>query len=340
MQLSRIEFRAIWKALGYKYDTIAQELQSHFEGREGLSATNLHDKTFDEPDAKLPEDISAYVLSLEPVDGKGNKELYEIYRRGLGYLTGDSLGYVDPGRVAGAVVERFPVGELAKAVAAQFPMETLASTIAAETNEKADTVHGKLDAASRNVEAVSAKVEQANEKLDTANLTLDTVQANQNETNARLDKLMWAILGAGAFIGTGLVAVVALLVWHHVSAPARLALTAWDSNVVVLGSLVERGELARPLGEFGEQLAPYGWSIRGRASMGERKTGRRMPQQPLPHQAVGACPPGATSINGACWLEMAKQQPPCLPGFYSHGNACYAPLGADPKSPVSGEAAQ
>ena len=338
MQISRIEFRALWKALGYKYDTIAQELQAHFKGREGLSATNLHDKTFDEPDAKLPEDISTYVLSLEPVDGKGNKELYELYRRGLGYLKGDSLGYVDPGRVAGAVVERFPAGELAKAVAAQFPTETLASSIAA----KLPTPSAPPPVDSRELTALSGKMDQANEKADQthgklvdANLRLDTVHATQHETNARLDKLTWAVLGAGAFIGTGLVAAVALLLWHHASAPARLALTMWGSNVVVLGNLVDRGQLM--------ESSTQTWFNPGIAGdVGTRKTGRPMPHQPLPNQMVGTCPAGATSLNGACWVKVADQQAPCFPGFFSHGSACYLPVWNTPvpTSPVGGEAAQ
>ncbi len=278
MQISRIEFRAVWKALGYKYDTIAEELQARFKGREGLSATNLHDKTFDEPDAKLPEDISEYVLSLQPVEGKGNKELYELYRRGLGYLKGDALGYVDPARVAAAVVERFPTEALAERIAAKVPVPSAPPPVESQA-----------------VAALGGKVDQ---------------------TNARMDRLTRAIWGAGALIASGLV-VVAVLFLLYAASRSSVFIAAWRANVMVQNGFA---------------------SVE--ADMGQRQTGQPMPQEPLPGQAVGNCPAGATSVNGACWLEIAKQKPPCLPGFYSHGDACYFPVAAPRKAPVGGEAAR
>jgi hypothetical protein len=295
MQISRIEFRAVWKALGYKYDTIAEELQARFKGREGLSATNLHDKTFDEPDAKLPEDISEYVLSLQPVEGKGNKELYELYRRGLGYLKGDALGYVDPARVAAAVVERFPTEALAERIAAKVPVPSAPPPVESQA-----------------VAALGGKVDQ---------------------TNARMDRLTRAIWGAGALIASGVVVAAFLFL----AAPrSPVSITAWRANVMVLNG--DGSSATAVLG--GDATAGGSFPRRGEAEMGGRKTGEPMPLQPLPGQAVGACPAGYLSLNGACWLKAADQQPPCLPGFYSRGDACYAPLAAAPKPPVGTEAAR
>jgi hypothetical protein len=66
--------------------------------------------------------------------------------------------------------------------------------------------------------------------------------------------------------------------------------------------------------------------------------GRPMPPKPYPDQRRPPCVPRMeVEINGGCWVEVARQSPPCGNEMFDYAGACYLPSFTGPKTPTSGE---
>jgi hypothetical protein len=60
-----------------------------------------------------------------------------------------------------------------------------------------------------------------------------------------------------------------------------------------------------------------------------------MPKQPLPGQRKPPCDRGETSLNGACWVWVGGEQPPCGAKMFDHDGKCYFASYDAPREPTS-----
>jgi hypothetical protein len=65
--------------------------------------------------------------------------------------------------------------------------------------------------------------------------------------------------------------------------------------------------------------------------------GLPMPKTPLPRQRRPPCERGETAINGACWVAVRDERPPCGSKMYDHEDGCYFASYNAPRQPASGE---
>jgi eukaryotic-like serine/threonine-protein kinase len=64
--------------------------------------------------------------------------------------------------------------------------------------------------------------------------------------------------------------------------------------------------------------------------------GRSMPKQPFPGQRKPPCEERVEkAINGACWVGVADEKPPCGPKMFDHEDRCYLPSYDAPRQPAS-----
>lgn len=64
--------------------------------------------------------------------------------------------------------------------------------------------------------------------------------------------------------------------------------------------------------------------------------GRPMPKQPFPGQRKPPCEErGEKAINGACWVGVGDEKPPCGPKMFDHEDRCYLPSYDAPRQPAS-----
>jgi serine/threonine protein kinase len=64
--------------------------------------------------------------------------------------------------------------------------------------------------------------------------------------------------------------------------------------------------------------------------------GRPMPRQPFPGQRRPPCEArGEKAINGACWVGVIDERPPCGPKMFDHEDRCYYPSYDAPRQPSS-----
>ena len=60
-----------------------------------------------------------------------------------------------------------------------------------------------------------------------------------------------------------------------------------------------------------------------RADVQSQAFGGPIPPQPLSGQSKPPCENGETVINGACWVEVAKEKPPCGSKHFEYEKRCY-----------------
>ncbi len=66
-------------------------------------------------------------------------------------------------------------------------------------------------------------------------------------------------------------------------------------------------------------------------------SGAKVPKNPLPGQRLAPCKRPEVEINGACWVLVGDESPPCVPRTYEWKGRCYMPY-PDPQRPnTSGE---
>jgi serine/threonine protein kinase len=63
--------------------------------------------------------------------------------------------------------------------------------------------------------------------------------------------------------------------------------------------------------------------------------GRPMPKTPLRGQRRPPCERGETSINGACWVEVAREVPPCGDTMFDYDGRCFKVSTDAPRQPTS-----
>jgi hypothetical protein len=63
--------------------------------------------------------------------------------------------------------------------------------------------------------------------------------------------------------------------------------------------------------------------------------GLPMPKKPQPGQCKPPCDRGETAINGACWVRVAREVPPCGQRMFDHEDGCYVALYDAPPQPTS-----
>jgi hypothetical protein len=65
--------------------------------------------------------------------------------------------------------------------------------------------------------------------------------------------------------------------------------------------------------------------------------GRPMPTGPLQGQRRPPCPRGDREINGGCWVEVAREKPPCGDTMFDYDGACFKVSVDMPRQPTSEE---
>jgi hypothetical protein len=65
--------------------------------------------------------------------------------------------------------------------------------------------------------------------------------------------------------------------------------------------------------------------------------GRPMPTGPLKGQRRPPCPRGDREINGGCWVEVAREKPPCGDTMFDYDGACFKVSMDMPRQPTSEE---
>jgi serine/threonine protein kinase len=65
--------------------------------------------------------------------------------------------------------------------------------------------------------------------------------------------------------------------------------------------------------------------------------GRPMPKKPLQGQRKPPCARGEREIYRACWVEVAREKPPCGDTMFDHEGACYKAAADMPRQPTSGQ---
>jgi hypothetical protein len=71
------------------------------------------------------------------------------------------------------------------------------------------------------------------------------------------------------------------------------------------------------------------------SAWGEKPLDQPIPKFTLPGQKVAPCDTadGQVEINGNCWFASRDVKPPCG-RLFRHGDACYAPIAAEPRKPA------
>lgn len=63
--------------------------------------------------------------------------------------------------------------------------------------------------------------------------------------------------------------------------------------------------------------------------------GRPMPKTPMRGQRKPPCERGETAINGACWVEVAREIPPCGDTMFDYDGRCFKASTDAPRQPTS-----
>jgi serine/threonine protein kinase len=92
--------------------------------------------------------------------------------------------------------------------------------------------------------------------------------------------------------------------------------------------------LATPNGGVGNGALTEAWNFPSTGRL-NYAIGLRMPKTPLPDQRKPPCERGETTINGACWVKVADEKPPCGPKMFDYGDGCYMPSADPPHQPSS-----
>jgi len=162
------------------------------------------------------------------------------------------------------------------------------------------------------------------ERLPASELAPKLVEALEQKAGQRapakkrLGRAIWtriAVAGSGALVGC--LAVLAAPLFAGAAQPGPLVLIVADAGPD--GSPVRF--------EPGSLLAISEW--------GEKPLDQPIPVKTLPGQRVAPCDAGLgmVEINGNCWAALRDVKPPCG-RLFRHGDACYAPVAAEPKKPA------
>jgi predicted nucleic acid-binding Zn-ribbon protein len=205
-----------------------------------------------------------------------------------------------------------------------------------QASTQLSAIRGEVTQAGAKMEALQVRQEQSGTELQAVQRKLDKADAKQDTTNAKLDRLTWALGGGGALVGIGLVATVVAF-WQQGSlaalAAARLAAAPVPSTVHLnLGpGLVE--DALRAQAQAGSQIR-YGTIGDGSVpNLGKEPQENWMPNTPLPEQGLPPCHAQEIELNGGCWFELA-QKPPCGVSFRK-GDKCYIPRHAKRSKPMT-----
>jgi hypothetical protein len=126
---------------------------------------------------------------------------------------------------------------------------------------------------------------------------------------------------------------------------ARIAVTAASGALVavlvapLLASATQPGPLMVMVFGPAADDAPVRYDPRSLLEMGanwgEKPLDQPIPKFTLPGQRAAPCDTeiGQVEINGNCWVQIVAVKPPCR-RLFRQGDACYAPVAADPKKPA------
>lgn len=194
-------------------------------------------------------------------------------------------------------------------------LDALANT----TNAKLEMVEEKLDHVEKQLEGAGGTLDKANLKLDVISSKLDKEEAKLDKVehviNSKLDKegakldkverevtrVLWIVTGGAALFAVGCIAL----------AGALLMKRSADGHEYALASISETRE------------------------MGPKVKDDPIPKEGVPNQKHAPCDPsaGESTFYGLCWFSSGAIKPPCGKLFRS-GDTCYAPVTANPQSPV------
>jgi hypothetical protein len=318
--------RLIWESRGYNMKDMPDLLKARWPGREGLAFTSLYRKASE--GKKAPRDIAAFVMDEAKLPPRMHyEEPAEVVRLGVAALLGQPTPNKEPPQLALDLLAHFPTDELAIKLADALATQAagkgstlgkLAQRVARLTARRLDTL----------LSAVGGKALSAVGKLGAVEATLNHADAKLDLLEAQLDRARREILRTVRVTGLLVVAAGGALV-HCRHLPPAPAPSSVNVNIGRAGVAEQAAA--------GGGWDPYGTLISViSGAAGERKAGRPMPHQPLPHQAKAPCQGSATTLYGACW-KGTNDPAPCPPDTYQEGQTCYIPLTADPNHPVGGQ---
>ncbi|MFL5347041.1 MAG: serine/threonine-protein kinase [Hyalangium sp.] len=91
-----------------------------------------------------------------------------------------------------------------------------------------------------------------------------------------------------------------------------------------------------PDGGVGDEVLTSAVNV-PRAGVPASAMGLPMPKTPRPGQRKPPCERGETAINGACWVAVDKEKPPCGPKMFDYEDHCYFASYDAPRQPSSEE---
>jgi eukaryotic-like serine/threonine-protein kinase len=139
---------------------------------------------------------------------------------------------------------------------------------------------------------------------------------------------VWFTAAIGSGLGAALVAVLVLVLVRP--EPSEREPAPWLATPQEVSHFT-------PDGGVGEEVLSSA-QVERRVGPWIPSLGRSMPSKPFPEQRRSPCEPSfETTINGACWVEVAHKRPPCGDKVFDHDGACYLPSFDGPKTPTSGE---
>ena len=358
MRMTWRQWTGLWKAKGHKIEGMEAALKNR-EGYSRSSLSKLSKKT-----QEADPELAAFVWGLETRPRSEGD--FELYWRGLA-----SLGVEVPPELLAKLENppppRVDAKELADGIAPRLEavvskvtgsldavlssvggkLDALSSSLRGKLEALALTVGNRLDGAETKVETVNKKLDVVNASLEDQDAKLDIIDHKLNKTNDRLDKgtrqLLVAIWGMGVLVAGALFTLAVVLASARsrdvpapapatVSAPAAPPVTKVVVNVS--SGLVEDAVRAARQAAF-NAMPPSFEPVA--EDMGEKKVPENwIPQEPFPFQKRAPC--DATlyevEINDGCWVGVLGAKPPCG-RLYRYENACYRPIAADPKKPIT-----
>jgi hypothetical protein len=246
--------------------------------------------------------------------------------------------------VAAAVKAAVPtVQAVAAEVKAALPTAQAVAVEVKAVVPTAQDVAAEVKAALPTAQAVAAEVKAvvptAQDVAAEVKAALPTVQAVAAEVKATMPKpaddatvAALVMRHAAPYLKTlAISAVIIVAVVVGMGSVVALSCRSAAPFSAVLTSLVEHA--AR-----GDRGSSWSWGVPiGDQAVGEdmggRKTGRPVPREALPGQAVAPCRGSAVTLHGSCWLPV-RADAPCPSDLFQEGDQCYAPIPATPKTPL------
>lgn len=350
------ELRQLWTELGYVQTSFSEAAQREFPGVRRLSQPAISRQLTTDPNALVPEDIAKWARTLTPLPGaastagsntangasseglqrtnKGSMypspSLFQSWQRACQSATA-APGATHPVAEADdepmSWTEAVPPLEAATptALAVQLAPDQVAEVAKRTVTEILAQLPTPADSSEVSKTAATEAVAQQNKPPDPSDV------AKQVADTLRPHFAFMAVLLLTGLVGLAIHGRPATEVPSTPTAPVVVNVGVGTPG----GTLNAQGLTSRP----DTQPFIFGALPPQARGMGEKAPeDRSIPKTPLPGQKLAPnCDSEVEStINGACWGEMAKR-PPCGRKLFRNGDKCYMPVAADPKAPLSSE---